>query len=65
MTQMIMINYDFISDNLPNQCHQRSILTSTLFPKRCQNIRIQHKNESFHVVQGVPVLIQYDVSSRN
>ncbi len=25
MTQMIMINYDFISDNPPNQCHQRSI----------------------------------------
>ncbi len=25
MTQMIMINYDFISGNLPNQCHQRSI----------------------------------------
>ncbi len=28
MTQMIMINYDFISDNLPNQCHQRSICIS-------------------------------------
>ncbi len=25
MTQMIMRDYDFFSDNLPNQCHQRSI----------------------------------------
>ena len=28
MTQMIIVNYDFISDNLPNQRHQRSILYS-------------------------------------
>lgn len=32
MAQVIMMNYDFISGNLSNQCHPRAIVFFTAIP---------------------------------
>lgn len=45
MTQMIMINYDFINENHNYQRYQRSIFYVSLFIKKLQPIWKQRKQQ--------------------